>query len=136
MAWAGASDSVLAQCRHRHSSAVISAEQGEDSRRIVSLDASRSGQLVGRGGGSVAHEEISLVVRLRQVRVAAVARTVRVGLGPGCHRLARRSDGVGTQLPARAAATRDHESTLLAYALPRGSQSARWSSALPVPPLG
>ena len=129
-------DSVLAQCRHRHSSAAIGAEQGEDSGRIVPLDASRSGQLDGRGGGPVAHEEISLVVRLRQVRVAEVARTVRVGLGPG----AIRSPGVQTvsglncqREPPRPAIT---SSTLLAYALPRGSQSARWSSALPVPPLG
>jgi hypothetical protein len=121
----GRPDSVLAQRRHRQSSAVISAQQGEDSRRIVSLDASRFGQLVRRGGGSVAHQQISLVVRLRQVRIAGVGRTVRAPWSE-CHPLAGHLelDGVGPQLPARAAATRDDESPRLAYALPKGGPSA------------
>ena len=65
------------------------------------------------------------------------SRSDRVGLlWSGGRPLAGCSGVVGHQLPARAGAIRDRESTRLAYALPSCVPSASWSSSLLVPLLG
>lgn len=53
----------------------------------------------------------------------------------GCHPLADCSSAAGCQLPARAAAVRDRDSTPLTSVLPDCVQSVPSSSSLPVPPL-
>jgi len=55
------------------------------------------------------HRRPLLVVRLRHVRVAGIARTDRVCLGPGAVRSPRVQTGGAHRLPARAAAIRDHD---------------------------